>query len=286
MAGVPELRVLGRDEPREALGLRPHAHAGTMEFCLIERGSVTFRVGARSYEVRGGQVFCAWPDEPHSGFDDALPPGRLWWWGVKLPPRPPRGWLGLPTTEAGRLHGRLSRLPRRVFAAPVGLVEDLERLLGCADRAGPLDAALARATLVTMLIGLSEAAGRSPTPAAVSDPIWQAAALMDAHVERPLRIPAIAARVGVSASHLHRRFRAETGMTPNDFYIRRRIHLARRLIAETDQPLVEIALRCGFGTSQYLSTCFRRVTGHPPSHFRRSPDAATQPSSDEPGPTD
>jgi AraC-like DNA-binding protein len=48
-----------------------------------------------------------------------------------------------------------------------------------------------------------------------------------------------------------------------------RVRLAKRLLAETDAPLTEIAYDVGCASPQHFSTLFRRVAGVPPSRLRR-----------------
>ena len=83
-----------------------------------------------------------------------------------------------------------------------------------------------------------------------------------------LSVAELARRVGWSENHFRTRFRRETGVLPGEFYLRRRVALARERLANTDVPLVWIALDLGFGSSQYMATCFRRITGRAPSSFR------------------
>jgi AraC-like DNA-binding protein len=49
-----------------------------------------------------------------------------------------------------------------------------------------------------------------------------------------------------------------------------RIRLAKRLLAETDSPLTEIAYDVGCASPQHFSTLFKRVSGQTPSAYRRS----------------
>ncbi len=74
----------------------------------------------------------------------------------------------------------------------------------------------------------------------------------------------------MSNSTLFRVFRKATGSTPMDYLIRARIHEALRLLRETDKPITEIALNCGFSDSNYFSRQFRRLTGQTPTSNRNT----------------
>ena len=44
---------------------------------------------------------------------------------------------------------------------------------------------------------------------------------------------------------------------------------AQQLLATTDLSLGEVAGRCGFAHTEYLSVAFKREVGVPPGEFRR-----------------
>lgn len=47
-----------------------------------------------------------------------------------------------------------------------------------------------------------------------------------------------------------------------------RMEEARKLLAQTDFPITEIALKTGFSSSSYFSSLFRRMNGMSPSTYR------------------
>ena len=49
---------------------------------------------------------------------------------------------------------------------------------------------------------------------------------------------------------------------------------AKRLLAETDWTITEMAFELGFSTSAYFTALFHRVTGVTPTQFRRRSRAA------------
>jgi AraC family transcriptional regulator len=91
----------------------------------------------------------------------------------------------------------------------------------------------------------------------------------EANLDRPVHIPDLAARAGLSVHHCGRAFRTSTGVTPRAFIGQRRIERARTLIDGTDQPLADIAAAAGFATQSHLTTAFRRATGFTPAAYRR-----------------
>ena len=71
-----------------------------------------------------------------------------------------------------------------------------------------------------------------------------------------------------------RRFRDETGMSPNRWLLEQRVDLARRLLETTDLPVELIATETGLGTGAGMRQHFQRVVGVPPSAYRRTFRAA------------
>jgi AraC family transcriptional regulator, transcriptional activator FtrA len=86
----------------------------------------------------------------------------------------------------------------------------------------------------------------------------------------PLDVAAMSRHAGVSPRTFARRFREETGTTPLQWLLVRRVQEARRLLEETDLPIDAVAWRAGFGTAASLRDHFRRITATTPTAYRRS----------------
>ena len=78
----------------------------------------------------------------------------------------------------------------------------------------------------------------------------------------------LAQRARLSPRQLQRRFTAELGMPPAEYVERVRLEAARRALAEGDDPVAEVARRCGFGTAESLRRAFHRRLGVAPSDYR------------------
>jgi transcriptional regulator GlxA family with amidase domain len=89
-------------------------------------------------------------------------------------------------------------------------------------------------------------------------------------LEQPLGVEEMARHARVSPRTFARRFREETGTTPLQWLLGRRVLEARRLLEESDLAVEAIAWRCGFGTAASLRDHFRRATATTPTAYRRS----------------
>jgi len=93
--------------------------------------------------------------------------------------------------------------------------------------------------------------------------------LMEDHLEQPLGVARIAARLGLGVRTLERLFAGHLGITPGRYYRLLRLNAARRLLAHSDRSITEVAVRCGFASGSSLARALRSAFGRPPGALRR-----------------
>jgi len=81
-------------------------------------------------------------------------------------------------------------------------------------------------------------------------------------------IDSLARAAGVSARHLGRLFRAETGMTPGQYVESVRLEAARALLEGGGDPVETVAEEAGFGSSETMRRVFKEALGVSPTHYR------------------
>ncbi len=129
--------------------------------------------------------------------------------------------------------------------------------------------AIARRMVVSPLRDGGQAQfSQRPVPPTPDDPLAATRAWMLEHLEEPLTVAQVARHAGHSPRSLHRHFVAQTGCTPLQWLLRRRVDEARRLLEETTLPVDEVAARAGFGSATALRTHLRRALGTTPSAYR------------------
>ena len=98
---------------------------------------------------------------------------------------------------------------------------------------------------------------------------------IDANIAGPIRLADLAAAAGLSRMCFARQFRGATGVRPHEYVLRKRIQRAQRMLAETSDALVDIALGAGFQTQSHFTTVFKKIVGNTPCQWRRGlPDVA------------
>ena len=99
----------------------------------------------------------------------------------------------------------------------------------------------------------------------------EARTLVDTAFSNPeLNVEQIAERLQCHRVSLNRIFREQFGITVSEYLHSRRCREAFHLIRETEMPLTEIPLKCGFSSIHYMSRVIRQMTGLPPGALRKS----------------
>ena len=96
------------------------------------------------------------------------------------------------------------------------------------------------------------------------------AQLMEANIEKPLSLDAIARRTGLSRRQIERLFRRHLNCVPKRYYLEMRLKRARELLLQTPMPIMDITTACGFQSPPHFSKSYRNQFGHPPSAERQS----------------
>ena len=92
-------------------------------------------------------------------------------------------------------------------------------------------------------------------------------------IERDLKlVPTIsdmASEISLCPDRFIRLFRKETGMTPKNYIIRKRILRAQILLITTSKPVKQISTDLGFTNPSYFDRMFNRIVGMKPLIFKR-----------------
>jgi len=88
-------------------------------------------------------------------------------------------------------------------------------------------------------------------------------------------VDTLAARLGVSARHLHRLFLQHLGAPPIAVAQTRRLHFAKQLISDTHLPMAQVALASGFQSIRRFNDVVHKLYGRAPSELRRLRQAST-----------
>lgn len=108
-----------------------------------------------------------------------------------------------------------------------------------------------------------------PSTTATHQKISEVASYISAHCVEASSLDQVARHFYMSKSYLSRVFKEFTGYTVNEFINVNRIQLARKMLADTDMSITEIADSLGYGSITHFEKTFRKYTENTPLKYRR-----------------
>ncbi len=88
------------------------------------------------------------------------------------------------------------------------------------------------------------------------------------HHDQQISVTYLANMVHVHPSYLHRRFKKKTELTIQQFITRERIMACKKLLEETDENMLDIAIQVGYNSGSYFSYVFKQQTGLTSKEYR------------------
>ena len=270
--GLLEFHHVGYDIFTHAGALGPHRHTGLFEICLILRGHVTWWAKDRSYELRGGDVYFTWPDEPHGGLHELMHPGTIYWTTLKIPkPNEPGAqlFLHLPRAEARALCAAVHAMPERHLRGAEKLEPYFQALMTHLESKTLLGVTQARAALQCLLATLATLPRAADSRGFVPPGINRVREFLDSCPQPWPDVAELAELAGMSVSHFHASFLKQVGTAPMEHSHRVRLARAQELLRAPAATVTSVAARLGYCSSQHLAACFRRYLGQTPSDARQ-----------------
>jgi|GEM_PF-5449662 len=79
----------------------------------------------------------------------------------------------------------------------------------------------------------------------------------------------IARELNLSTFRFCHIFKELTGYTFSQYLIRYRLLRAQEMLVESDIPVIEVAMVCGFNSVNYFNRVFKKITGYTPRAYRK-----------------
>jgi AraC family transcriptional regulator len=99
--------------------------------------------------------------------------------------------------------------------------------------------------------------------------IQRAINYIETNLENTIDLEKVAAEAYMSNANFYRLFFALTGFAVKEYIRQRRISIATIAVTKGAENILDIALRSGFESNEAFSRAFKRITGYPPSAFRK-----------------
>ncbi len=152
------------------------------------------------------------------------------------------------------------------FAAAVRGIDRLVDSCAAGERLSePACSQLIHQLLCALLLG-SECASQREEGA-----VAEAIRYMHRNLCRELSVQEVAETVRLSPSHFSRMFKSQTGYSPYEYILLRRIDAAKHLLASTRLSVKEIAFQTGYNSEENFIHSFQKKVGVSPGVFRQYP---------------
>lgn len=101
------------------------------------------------------------------------------------------------------------------------------------------------------------------------DIIKKAILYISAHFSEPITLDDVAAQVHLNPAYFSSMFKQSTGSSFKEYVNMVRIEESKRLLANTDYSIIDIAVAAGFEDQSYFSRVFKKYTGLTPRQYRQ-----------------
>ncbi len=108
--------------------------------------------------------------------------------------------------------------------------------------------------------------GRSNTN--LSSQIQGCCDYIEVHADEKLTLADIASHIGYADYYLSRKFKAETGISINDYIKKVKVEKAKTLLLSSDLSIQEICEKLNFGSRSFFAETFKELVGIPPATYR------------------
>ena len=261
----PRPAVLGTGSPDDASYAfsgrsrkdRPHC---IFQFTLSGHGM--FLDAGGEHRITQGAGFLCESDDPATAYrypPDATEPWRF----IYL------AFMGqashIMVRDLVKRHGGVYRL-----AANKGIVKRLRTYHAAGLTESPISASEGARLVTELLAALASSAEAQQEAAPDNVLVREAMEMVRELINSSLSVSDIARPLNVSREHLTRVFKEQTGVSPYQFIVRKKMLAACRMLKGTNQTVNEIALYLGFEVPAHFNRTFKRVIKMTPGRFREA----------------
>lgn len=255
--------------------MRRPDHHNEVELNLLHSGWVTYLLGGRKVRIEAGRLSAFWAAIPHQIIDYGNEPDYFvatipfaWFLQCRLPDRMVKPLLQGEVLMDPRTDR--SQLDYRIFAQ---WVEDLRKPTEDMKRAVLLEmeARLLRMALALPALESTPARARRKRPVLNDgglNKVEQMACFIAQRYLEKITVEDIGKAVGLHPNYAMSLFQKTFGTTLIDYLTHHRVSHAQRLLATTDEKIVEVALSSGFSSISRFNEAFRRACNCSPREYR------------------
>lgn len=104
----------------------------------------------------------------------------------------------------------------------------------------------------------------------LKEPVEEAKAYIEKHLNRELSLEEVADKLGLSASYFSQLFKQMTGETFVQYRTKRRMEKAKLLLSMPHHKITDVSAEVGFADHPHFTKTFKKYSGLTPSEYRES----------------
>ena len=246
--------------------LKLHDHQNRMEFVYMVKGTQKYQVDDCTYTLNQGDLFFTRPHERHDtgAFPEEI--STIFFLIIDLQLLSKID-LFISPLEYTAVQKHWDNSKSRICRPPASLVNSFKRLLSCFDNPDVHFHSRVRNALSEVIIGLSSSQETINTN---TISIKNSLEYIHNHLDIPIRASELPDMDFLSHSAYHKEFVKAKGVPPGEYILKCKIEKAKEMLASTDLSVTEISYCCGFSSSQYFATVFKRFSYKSPTEYRAS----------------
>jgi AraC-like DNA-binding protein len=241
----------------------PHLHRHWEFGYIVEGTSWVWTMGGQEFVLKPGSVWC-------------FPPNLNHWLEHGPEQKHHQLWVGFDLRAVESRHPDWKAFHSLRRASSMDRLPHLEmhfrQVIREGTKSSAHQAAGLRLALDALVLEVVRAMANSkppPSPVAVHPAVSRALNILEGRFREDWTLNKLAEEAGLSRGRLAELFRREAGDSIHKLLTKARVRHAEAVLANSDLPIGEVALECGFATIQHFSRVFREVTGQTPNEFRR-----------------
>ena len=250
-----------------------------MEIGYCYEGTGTLTLGKKNYRFNGGEFTVIPQNYPHTTNSDDDTVSRWEYLFVDAE--------GILQETCGHNPIRQERMSRRLNSRALFLKEKdypslggkVRRILDIMRNTEEFYQEEAAGLLTALLAGIArnnqetsekEESGLEDSKFSVM--IAQTLQYISTHYAEPIKVKELASICHISETHFRRIFSSYMNMSPLEYINQVRIRMACEHLKRTDEPIAEIAVKCGFSTNSTFNRNFKQLLGVTPMEWRKRPE--------------
>lgn len=252
------IKILSFEIKPMQICIRPHWH-DRMEILRIKKGEMFLDIATETLKVKQGEVVILPPKTVHRGFsaNDILEYDVLMFDIRTFYNETDICKKYLPAIFDGRAKFVNTTSNNEVVAS-------VDRLCNLVD----IDSLSANAEIYNLIDCLIKSCLLSFSSSIESSLAFEMISFLEENYKAEINSDIIGKRFGYTASHLCRRFKASTGLSPMTYLKIYRLERAREMLKNGEGNISKVASECGFSDSNYFARSFKAHFGVCPTFYK------------------